>query len=167
MTEPVDETPVVLNLDSGVTLSAISSALKSFARTIPDMGIVKITFTQTPDVDDMNLWEAGVLLQVYGGLERRAPLKNPEASIQKVLDDVQPALIAEHSWKAQGPEFAGAVEELRSAVEEHLKNLIETRQQDLVAANEALLALRNPGAMDAMWAVVDNPQDDPPEGSQD
>lgn len=163
MSEPADDSPAVLNLDSGVTLSAIASALKSFARTIPDMGIVKITFQQTPDVGDANLWKAGVTLQVFGGLERSTPLLNPGAPIQGVLDNMAPALIQQFEWAAEGPEYAGAVEELRSVVEEHLKNLIATRQQDLIAANEALLALRNPGAMDTMWALHDNPQDEPSE----
>lgn len=161
MSEPADETPAILNLDSGVTLSAISSALKSFARTIPDMGIVKITFSQTPDVGDSNFWRACVTLQVYGGLERNAPLPNPGAPIQGVLDNMAPALITQLEWSAEGPEFAGAVEELRGVVEEHLQNLIQTRQQDLIAANEALLALRNPGAMDSMWSIQDDPQDEP------
>ncbi len=164
MSEPVDETPAILNLDSGVTLSAISSALKSFARTIPDMGILKITFRQTPDVGGFNIWEASVTLQVYGGLERNDPLPNPGAPIQGVLDNMAPVLITQLEWSAKGPEFAGAVEELRSVVEEHLQNLIETRQQDLIAANEALLALRNPGAIDTMWALQDNPQDEPQDG---
>lgn len=161
MSEPADESPAILNLDSGVTLSAIASALKSFARTIPDMGIVKITFHQAPDVGDTNQWKAGVLLQVYGDLKRSAPLKNSAEPIQKVLDNVEPDLLQQFEWTAEGPEYAGAVEELRGVVEEHLKNLIETRQQDLVAANEALIALRNPGAMDTMWALQDNPQDEP------
>jgi hypothetical protein len=159
MTDPAEEAPAILNLDSGVTLSAIASALKSFARTIPDLGIVKITFTQTPDVGDANLWKAGVTLQVFGGLKWNTPLKTSADTIQKVLN-VEPDLIKQLEWTAEGPEYAGAVEELRSVVEEHLKNLIVTRQRDLVAANEALLALRNPGAMDAMWAVADNPQDE-------
>lgn len=162
MSESADEAPAILNLDSGVTLSAIASALKSFARTIPDMGIVKITFNQTPDVGDLNNWKAGVTLQVYGGLERKGPpLQSPETSIQNVLDNMAPSLIQQFEWTAEGPEYAGAVEELRGVVEEHLKNLIEVRQQDLIAANEALLALRNPGAMDTMWAIQDNPQDEP------
>lgn len=164
MSEPADETPAILNLDSGVTLSAIASALKSFARTIPDMGIVKITFSQTPDVGDANLWKASVMLQVYGGLERKGPpIQNPGTPIQNVLDNMAPALIQQFEWTAEGPEYAGAVEELRGVVEEHLKKLIETRQQDLIAANEALIALRNPGAMDTMWALQDNPQDEPEE----
>lgn len=160
--DPSEES-AVLNLDSATTLSGIQLALEAFARTIPGAAVFKITFEQQPDVKDGGIWRARATLQCLGALQRKTTpdydsLVNEPSDF---LSNVEPQVISQQSWTAEGTGFAGAVEELRDVVESHLENLIIQRQSDLQAATEALRVLRNPTELNNVWSLTDNPQDEP------
>jgi len=158
MPDPQDDNAAVLNIDSGVTLQGILLALEAYSRTIPETAVSKVTFEQIPNVADGGMWRAIVKLRCLGALERKEAPRQGE----DFLSNVEPVVVHEQSWEAEGQGFYGAVEELRDVVKFHLEQLILQRQNDLLEANEALRVLRNPNEFDNMWSLHDNPEDEQP-----
>ena len=160
MTEPEAEVPAVLNIDPGQTLAAITSALRSFAKTVPQNAGAKIVFSHEPDVSDSS-WNSSVKLQVFGGLTQVTASTAPTGEF---LANVEPQLLGIFEWAAEGPDFFESVSNLAEEIEGHLKSLIATRQHDLEAAEEALTTLHNhtfvTNTMPTMWATQDNPEDE-------
>lgn len=153
MPDPSEES-AVLNLDSGNTIVGIQQALKAYARTVPDAAVSMVTFEQQNT--DGDRWKAAARLQCFGNLKPNEETKDKKF----LLENVEPMLVHEEHWEAEGVGFAGAVEELRDKIDEYLQNMITKRQNDMFAANEALKILRNPNELDSMWALNDNPQDE-------
>lgn len=167
MSEPEIEAPAVLSLDSGETLKTIAVALRSFAQAVPGMGMSTTTFNQVPDFGPHNLWRAGVILRIFGGLARveadaTAKLDRPIQS----LPDVEPVLLTQFEWAVEAPDCATAVEELRLAVERHVQMVVEERQNELLAAQAALQTLRGEATVGDIWSTQDNPQDGAPQEEQ-
>ncbi len=155
-----EEKVPVLNLDSGNTLTGIHHALESYAQTVPGMAVAQVTFEQQPNVDG-DLWRAIARIRCFGDLQRTADV--PTDGGKSFLANAEPQLVYEHSWQGLGVGFVGSVEDLRDKVEDELQSLIAQRQQDLVAANEALRTLRNPTELNNIWSLSDDPQDEPPQ----
>jgi hypothetical protein len=152
-----EDSPALLNIDSGSTLSGIQLAIEAYARTIPDAAVAKIRFEQVPDVGDVGYWKATVFLTCLGELRHNGAIA---VGGEPFLAGIEPTIVHEQHWTAVGMGFAGAVEELRDVIEDALKSIIVQRQVALKQAADALVMLRNPPQLQNMWATSDSSQDE-------
>lgn len=127
---------------------ALTTALQLYARSLPEVAVVKVKFELEPDYGPETStevqqpaepgWRVKVILKCFGGLKTEEAT-DPEGG--DYLKGAEPIEVASYSWEQQQPTFELAMSTLTENVQKELEEKMSQYQQGIALAQSALTAL--------------------------
>lgn len=132
---------------------ALTTAIQLYARSLPEVAVIKVRFELEPDYGPEPEWVIKAHLKCYGGLKTKEP-EDPNGG--DFLQGAEPIEVASYCWEARGPGFPEAVTQLTEKVQFELELKLAEHQKGLALASGALRTLKDPSSpLDDLWTQAD------------